>query len=427
MNAAEAKTETLALSRATDRAFYDADVLVIGAGPAGLSAALRVRWVKGYRALVSSVVVFDPGTPGGLLRWGGCILTGPAWASSGEELNARLQEDIRALNIPVVQERVVEVSRTGGGFSVTLASGARWTGRTVILATGFRAIGEEGEHYLAGVRVTFKGYDYFPGLIRAAARDAGERGLLVVGHGATAHLAPMFGSHADKTPLTFLLEGPAAQNPPALESLGTLKWGRLAGVEKGETGVEAAQIQLATGARERHPCGAILLDYNAFELRPVLEVGGVLPTLDARGFVQVDAWMGTSEPGIFAAGDITGRYAATLVALGDGVTAGFSAHRFVYRGKFGEEPHLFAYRALDETLPAQPRDLPVLPADAVPIRLGDLALIRASGPVGEALDDRCDVGTLRAQLGAAVVDEALDALIAQKDITVHRSWQDTGA
>lgn len=423
--------------RATTRAFYDAQVLVVGAGPAGLAAALRARWVKGYHALSASVVVFDAGSPGGLLRWGGCVLTGPAWSYSGETLNQKLLEDIEKWHVPIVRERVVALESTDdGGFGVRLASGECWTGRTVILAGGFRPVGADEADYQRGVRITFKGYDHFPALLLASAKDAAGQGLLVVGNAQTLKMRALLEQvPATAGGLRFLLEGPAGealeQARAALSTLGPVVQGQLArvvyageGAEVGGTEPErvvGASVLHADGQLSLLPCGAILLDYNAFELAPVSRLPGLWPPCDARGFVQVDALMQTGLPGIFAAGDITGRYAATLVALGDGVTAGFSAYRYAFQQVFQREPHLFAYRASDEVLDANPQDLPTLPDDVVPVLVGDEARIRASSPLGLSLDGQTCVGALRQHYGAAVVDPALFALMAQKEIAIHRN------
>ena len=50
---------------------------------------------------------------------------------------------------------------------------------------------------------------------------------------------------------------------------------------------------------------------------------------DERGFVKTGQWMKTSVQGVFAAGDITGGFAQTIVACGQGAIASESAYRFI--------------------------------------------------------------------------------------------------
>ncbi|HYM00851.1 MAG TPA: hypothetical protein VEZ90_17980, partial [Blastocatellia bacterium] len=78
----------------------------------------------------------------------------------------------------------------------------------------------------------------------------------------------------------------------------------------------------------------------------------------------------TSVPGLFAAGDVTGRYSSTLMALGDGVCAGFSGYRWAFRAKFGAEPRLFAYRASEDVIYPNPTDLPPISLRSRPRLLG---------------------------------------------------------
>src|SRR5215471_6329456 len=367
---------------------YDDDVIVIGNGPAAISAAIRARWVKGYSAMPSSVEIIGAGPMGGLLPWGGAILTGPGWAFKGEDLLEKLIVDLDRFRIPAVRGTVNNVRRAGPYWVV---EGEGFTPRralSVIIATGARVVGDEAAHFQRGVFMTFKGYEYIPMIIAEATRYSAGAGLLVVGNQRTEMLRELFLGVSDRAGgLVFLLD--TAQKVRGEDRFpGSIVRGRLLEVAR-QTSAGASQdgdgrFRVTSIDHKGHTqaitCGAILLDYTAFEHMPAALVSSGPGDLenallhvqrDERGFVMVDRWMRTSVPGLFAAGDVTGRYFSTLMALGDGVCAGFTAHRWAYRAKFGREPRLFAYMASDEIITPDCSDLPEIPLTSRPKLLGD--------------------------------------------------------
>lgn len=371
---------------------YDADVVVIGAGPAGLAAATRVRWVKGYHALSGSVCLVESGTPGGLLRWGSCVLTGPGWAMAGEKLAEQLLDEVARLRIPVVAARALSLERHGGLLHTRLHDGRVLRSLAVVVATGLRPLGNEAQYYLRGVRITFKGYEHFPALIRQCAEDAAGRGLVVVGNGETRQLAALLAAHASGAgPVTLLIHGEAVR-------------------VLGDARVEAVEAQSRDGTTHRIACGAVLMDYNGFELRPDYALDGLPLARDPRGFLAFDGFGRTSEPGVFAAGDIGGGYAATLPAFGHGVSAGLSAYAWAFEQKLGVSPTLFAYAPTEGPLPEEPVDLPELPADALVVELGR----DGQRPVPWAAGS--PVGALQ-----RTHPEALAEAVAARTVTVHRA------
>ena len=138
---------------------YDVDVAIIGGGPAGMSAAVRCRWVKSYRSLPCSVAVFEPGTLGGLAGWRTCSITGPGYRYLGDGLIQRIATDFERYRIPVVSERVVSLHRGDGLFILETDAGTRVRALSVIVATGMRALANE-RHFLGrGLFVTYMGYE----------------------------------------------------------------------------------------------------------------------------------------------------------------------------------------------------------------------------------------------------------------------------
>ena len=193
-------------------------------------------------------------------------------------------------------------------------------------------------------------------------------------------------------------------------------------------GVQGVEWRDESGTIHSLPCSAVLLDYNAWETRTRRPWDDIGLSDSADGFVRIDPWCETATPGVFAAGDITGRYRSTAMALGDGVNAGLSAVRYTYRIKFEYEPNLFAYQSQDRVLSTEESDLPAIPDDARVVPIGHESAVSSiarthglsvdDAPVDSAvtfatLVQRCDADRARA---VALVDAWMDA----KVVAVHR-------
>lgn len=424
---------------------YDYDVAVIGAGPAGLAAAIRARWLKGFDPWPSSVVVFDPGPLGGLGRWGSCVLTGPGWSLSGAELTDRLAADVESLAIPVVGEAVTHVERDGP-YLLLRAGDHVVRALAIVLASGLRTLANEDRHFPDGVTIAMKGRAHLRSLVGRAIEAGRKSGLVVIGNAHTTLLVPLFAELGGSVAIRWIVEPsttlstPVAGDGHAGLPHPTLH-GRLAAVE-GDERVEGVTIVTPDGPVQL-ACSSVFIDYHAFELRPAVSVQG-LGHLGIRatgeGFVETDAWNETRAAGIFAAGDVTGRYASTLTALGDGVSAGFGAHRHAFRAKFGREPDLFAYRGLARPLASEGERGPAIAVSDVPVLVGVaqraqatlervLSPAAASEVVG-AIDTRdTSVGELcaRAHTPRAQLETALRAAVQAREIVLHREPAPAGS
>lgn len=264
------------------------DVVIVGGGPAGLSAALNVR-ARGRTALVVS----NP------------LEENPLWRAeavdnclglpglSGEGLLTALRDHAASAGAEFREGRALSAMRSGGSWYVGVGSDLV-QGTAVVLAAGaVRGAKLPGEAELLG-----RGVSYC-----ATCDGMLYRGRRVAVLGWT----------------------PSAKKEAAyLESIGCqvlyLDKPRDCAIQGGEK-VEALVHDGATEAVE-----------GVFLLRPAVAPGELFPGLAMEnGFVAVDRNMAASLPGVFAAGDCTGKPFQVSKAVGEGLIAGQSASSFLER------------------------------------------------------------------------------------------------
>ena len=128
------------------------DIIVIGGGPAGLTAATYARRAG------KSVLVIEKNAFGGQITWSPKVENFPAFVSiSGAELGDRLLEQAMEQGAEVELDEVSALTVADGVKTVSCISGAEFQAKAVIIATGAkpRMLGLPREEELVGAGVCF--------------------------------------------------------------------------------------------------------------------------------------------------------------------------------------------------------------------------------------------------------------------------------
>jgi thioredoxin reductase (NADPH) len=128
------------------------DIIIVGGGPAGLTAA-----IYGLRA-GKSVLVIEKGGFGGQIAFSPKVENIPGTKIiSGAEFADQLTEQAMALGADVELEAVTQVEKLENSFRVSTEEGSTYQGKTVILALGVkhRMLGLPGEEELVGHGLSF--------------------------------------------------------------------------------------------------------------------------------------------------------------------------------------------------------------------------------------------------------------------------------
>ena len=302
----------------------DADLLVVGDGLAGLTAALF-----GARHGLRTILV-GGGLPGGPLLSVTRIDDFPGFADgvAGYDLGPIVQEQAVAAGADVRAGEVVVLEQApGGGWAVRLADGGVLRSGAVVVATGSapRPLGVPGEERLQG-----------RGVSHCASCDGPlHRGAVVgvVGAGdAGLQEALELAQHAREVIVVEREREPTAQATyrRRVEATASIRVLAEHVVEEivGDATVEAVRVRsLASGL------------VSTVELSGLFPYIGTVPRtgflaqllpLAVDGRIPTDVRLRTALPGLFAAGDVRDGSAGQAVSVaGDGATAAVEAHRYL--------------------------------------------------------------------------------------------------
>jgi len=300
------------------------DVVIIGGGPAGLTAGLYSA-----RDRLSSLLI-EKGVIGGKITEAERVDNYPGFPEgiSGLELTKLMHEQAVKYGLEAIYSEVTALEIKDKQKVVVTTQG-NFAARAVIIAGGSERekLSVPGEKELTG-----KGVSY------CATCDApffSGKPVAVVGGGNAAiyealHLAK-FASRVtiihrrDRLRATTIVQERAFAEPK-IEFL----WNTVVQAIEGKNFVERIRLgQVITGEQSALEVAGIFM---AIGLKPNTDyLKDVLP-LDELGHIIINERMETKIPGVFAAGDIrSGSIRQTISAAGDGATAAFYAKRFIER------------------------------------------------------------------------------------------------
>jgi thioredoxin reductase (NADPH) len=298
------------------------DIVVIGAGPAGLTAGLYAararrktvvleRNVTGGQIALTSLVENYPGFPDGV---------------NGFDLAQAMQQQAEKYGMEMGYGEVTGIEPKDGQHLVKTTEGD-YLAKAVIITGGadYNRLGVPGEERLTG-----RGVSYCATCDAAFFKD---QEVAVVGGGdaamdeglfVTRYASKVYVIHRrDQLRASKILQERAFANPKM-----QFVWNTVVTEVLGEEAVTGLTLRnVVSGEESTLPVAAIFIFIG---LHPNSDYLKGLLRMDEGGHIHVSDWMETETPGIFAAGDIRVNSSRQVVsAAGDGATAAIKADHYI--------------------------------------------------------------------------------------------------
>lgn len=298
------------------------DIIIIGAGPAGLTAAIYARRAG------KSVKILEKSTFGGQMTYSPKIENYPAFeAISGIELADRMVTQALALGADVELEEVISVTKNGeGDFTVATADGEH-SAASVIIAAGaeHRRLGLEGEEALIGNGVSFCA-------VCDGAFYAGQT-VAVIGGGNSAVVEASLLAETSKKVIvvqnlaTLTAEAAAVDALLAHDNVEVICNSVVESYIVNDGAFGGLVLKNTAGERSE-----LIVDgaFIAIGLAPANAPFGKVGAIDERGYIEAGESCSTGTDGVFAVGDCRTKTVRQIsTAAADGAVAAVSACRYI--------------------------------------------------------------------------------------------------
>jgi thioredoxin reductase (NADPH) len=311
----------LGLQTRAKRTFYD--LVVVGSGPAGLTAALYAareglevlvieRAGVGGQAGITERLDNFPGFPEGV---------------EGAELADRLRQQAERFEVEILSaQEVTAVGKDGDYRTVSTADGATYAAYAVLLAMGstYRRLGLDGEDELIGAGVHFcatcdgpfyRGKDV---LVIGGGNSAGEESLFLARFADSVTIV----TRDDQLKASAVVR----TKVESTDGVDVVTGATPVGFEQRDGRFAGLVVECDGEKQTLEADGAFVF----IGLTPNTGIVADLVDLDDRGFVVADAGMQTSLPGVFVAGDVrSGSTKQAASAAGEGAAAALAIRRYI--------------------------------------------------------------------------------------------------
>ena len=298
------------------------EVIIIGGGPAGLTAGLYTSRSRLHTLLI------ETGLLGGQMTTTELIENYPGFPQGiiGDGLSRLIEEQAKRFGLEVVSQEAVEVE-TDGDLKIVKADDAIYHCKALIICTGneWRKLGVPGEKEFTG-----KGVSYCATCDGAFFRDSQ---IIVVGGGDSALTEALYLTkfakevtiihRRDALRGTKIYQERVFANPKI-----KLIWNSVVQEIKGDSVVQSALVKnVKTGEISELKAEGVFLFVG---LLPRTQFLKGLVQMDEAGYIVTNENCESSVEGIFAAGDCRKKLLRQVTtAVGDGATAAFAAEKYL--------------------------------------------------------------------------------------------------